>query len=71
MYLYTTITDKKQIIQQPIFDGHIVNKEKVVKKISEVQVWASSFTDEGDDYCELRVIGLNGNILRTQKVDGY
>ena len=71
MYLYTTISDKQQILQQPIFDRHIVDKEKVVKKISEVQVWASSFTDEGADFCELRVIGLKGDVLRTQKVEGY
>lgn len=69
MYLYSTITNKKTILQQPIFRGKDKNKE--IEKISEVQIWATSFNDIGDDYCELRVIGINGKLLKTEKVNGY
>ncbi len=69
MYLYTTITDKKTILQQPIFRGK--DKEKEINNISEVQVWASSFEDEGEDYCELRVIGRSGKELRKEIIKGY
>jgi hypothetical protein len=69
MYLYSTITDRQTILQQPIFRGK--DKEIEIEKIEEVQVWASSFTDADEDYCELRVIGKKGNQMRKEVVQGY
>lgn len=71
MYLYTTITDKNLILQQPIFKNNSKNKKKEVENISEVQVWVNSFDNTENDFAELRVIGKDGKLLRTEKVQGY
>ena len=34
------------------------------------EIWGSSFTDEGDDFCEVRVM-QNGTVMGRVKIKGY
>lgn len=38
---------------------------------AKMEVWGSSFTDEGDDYCEYRLISEGGKTIATKRIKGY
>ena len=45
--------------------------EAVVSKTTRLEVWCSSFSDQGDDYCEFRAFDVDGKSLGSRRVGGY
>lgn len=45
--------------------------ESVVSVTERLEVWASSFTDAGGDYCEFRAFDAEGKPVGTRQISGY
>jgi len=41
-----------------------------VSEATRMEVWGSSFKDDGDDYCEFRLFKDN-ELIATRRVEGY
>jgi len=70
MYKYATHTTDmvKEGTQKPPFGPQFDAKD--FEGADRMEVWASSFSDAGDDYCEFRI--MNGTeILKRKKVNGF
>jgi len=44
--------------------------EEEVKDADKIEVWATSFNDEGPDYCEFRLMKKD-QVISSKRVDGY
>lgn len=42
-----------------------------VAKASKMEVWGTSFTDPGGDYCEFKLLDADGNVIGSRTVGGY
>ena len=45
--------------------------EEIPENAVQMEVWASSYNDAGDDYCEFRLVDKKGNTLVTKRIAGY
>ena len=45
--------------------------EPVVAMTVRLEVWGSSFKDDGGDWCEFRAFDAQGKSLATRRIDGY
>jgi len=41
------------------------------EQISKIEVWGSSFSDPGEDYCLYILFGLDGQELGRKRIPGY
>lgn len=41
------------------------------EKVERIEVWGSSFTDPGPDYCEFRMMDVAGKVLSTHRMEGF
>ena len=70
MYLVDTITDKNAIKRDPMVTMFVSFPEEEVDKSDRLEIWGSSFKDNGDDCCEYRLMkGKETLVKRTVK--GY
>jgi hypothetical protein len=70
MYLVDTITDKKKIKRDPMITMFVSFPEAQVDEADRLEVWGSSFKDNGDDCCEYRL--MNGEkLVATRTMKGY
>lgn len=70
MYLVDTITDKNKIKRDPMVTMFVSFPEADVDRADRLEVWGSSFKDNGDDCCEYRL--MNDDKLVSKKiVRGY
>jgi hypothetical protein len=70
MYLISTYDQEmgRKIATCEVFGPRFSDEE--VDKSDKLEVWGTSFDDEGDDYCEFRLLKEN-EIISTKRVDGY
>jgi len=45
--------------------------EAKVEGAARMEVWGSSFSDAGDDYCEFRLFDDGGRRIASARVDGF
>ena len=69
MYLIERVTEK-QAMQQPAPFGPGVPGD-VAARTDRVEVWGSSFDDNGADFCEFRLFDAQGNLIAVNRVAGY
>ena len=67
MYLITTFTEKKDI-REPFFGVHFSDEE--VEHADRCELWGSSFSDPGGDFCEYRLMKEDRVIARRRTI-GY
>lgn len=44
---------------------------ETVSRLARLELWGSSFTDLGDDFCEYRLFDADGRQIATKRVGGY
>lgn len=60
--------DIAAVIESPCAPGDL---KAFADKATKIEVWHTSFTDDGPDYDEYKVFGADGNLLDTFKTTGY
>jgi len=64
---FTGKTAKEQAELKPPFGPGLTETARV----ETLEVYGTSFTDQGDDHCEFRALDAAGTLLATVKVPGY
>lgn len=71
MYLSKTYTNDDLYIQATMSKpfGPDFSKEQL-KDANSMEIWHSSFSDEGDDFTEFRLL-KDGKTVHTKRIQGY
>lgn len=51
------------------FDGF--NRPDLIDKVKRIEVWGTTFTHQGPDYCVRLALDGEGKILASRRVQGY
>ena len=69
MHLVNTVK-KDDILSDPLITMFAVPPKDKVEESDRLEVWGSDFDDEGDDYCEYRL--MNGTeVVWQRRIAGY
>ena len=73
MYLHSTYLQQDDIVQQactkpPFGPGF---SQDAAKKAAKMEVWATNFTDPGEDYCLFKLFDAAGTVIGENRVDGF
>ena len=60
---------KEKASDQPPFGPGF--DERIVKSAARLEMWVSSFSDPGEDWCEYRAFDKEGKPLGTRRIAGY
>lgn len=69
MYLIKETEDKKKMVERPPF-GPGFSQDRADQAVK-MQVWGTSFSDPGPDYCKFKLLDEDDRVIDTQRVDGY
>lgn len=69
--MYKLETARKEKALEPPPFGPGFKQEEIPGDAVNLEVWASSYDDAGDDFCEFRLVDAKGNTLVSRKVEGY
>lgn len=62
------LIDIQAVVESPMSPVELADLDGQIGKI---EVWHSSFEDDGPDFDEYRVFDADGNLLDTFKTNGY
>jgi hypothetical protein len=68
VHIIESTADKKRMMTRPPFGPGFTETQAADADMMEV--WASSFSDDGSDFCEFRLLS-GGSVTTTRRVDGY
>jgi len=69
MYLIRETTTQSEMLSLPPFGPGFPMAQVLIAK--KMEVWGSSFSDPGEDYCVFKLIGEGGKVLEEKRVEGY
>ena len=67
MYLIKRTTNQEEMMLQPPFGPGFNN----LPESCTMEVWGSSMTQDGADYCEFRLFGESGQPICKKRIGGY
>jgi hypothetical protein len=73
MYLVRTVTNRVQLLEEGVLPtglGPEFSQEQIQPAVK-MEVWGTSFTDPGPDFCLFHLFDANGVTIATKKVEGY